>query len=137
MEVGIATGGQYGGSLKKLKLSCDPGIPLLGLYPEKTKKKKPKEQKTLKFKNIHPSVQSVIIYSSRDTEATLVSNKRWTNESVYLCTLHILSILNILSDVSQRKTDIILYHLYVNLKKMIRVNLGTVSQAWGKLGVWD
>lgn len=41
----------------------------------------------------------------------------------------------ILSDVSQRKTDIILYHLYVNLKKMIRVNLGTVSQAWGKLGV--
>ena len=32
-------GEQYGGSLKKLKieLPCDPAIPLLGIYPEKTK----------------------------------------------------------------------------------------------------
>ena len=31
-------GGQYGGSLKKLKIELpyDPAIPLLGIYPEKT-----------------------------------------------------------------------------------------------------
>ena len=32
-------GEQYGASLKKIKIQfpCDPAVPLLGIYPEKTK----------------------------------------------------------------------------------------------------
>ena len=50
--------------LKKLKIELpyDPAIPLLGVYPEKTK--------TLIQKDMHPNVQSSTIYNSKDMEAT-------------------------------------------------------------------
>ena len=50
--------------LKKLKIELpyDPAIPLLGVYPEKTK--------TLIQKDMQPNVQSSTIYNSKDMEAT-------------------------------------------------------------------
>ena len=55
-------GEQYGGSKKlKIELPYDPAIPLLGIYPEKTK--------TLNSKRyMHPNVHSSTIYNSQDME---------------------------------------------------------------------
>ena len=44
----------------KIKLPCDPSIPLLGIYPEKTNLKR----------YMHPSDYSNTIYNSQDVEAT-------------------------------------------------------------------
>ena len=51
--------------LKKLKieLPCDPAIPLLGIYPKKTKTLIQKDTFT-------PNVHGSIIYNSQDMEAT-------------------------------------------------------------------
>ena len=63
-------GKQYGVSSKKLKIELpyDLEIPLLGIYPEKTK--------TLIHRYMHPNVHSSTIYNSQDTEATQVSTNR-------------------------------------------------------------
>ena len=51
--------------LKKLKieLPCDPAIPLLGIYPEKTK--------TNWKRYMHPNVHSSTIYNSQGMAITL------------------------------------------------------------------
>ena len=50
--------------LKKLKIGLpyDPAVPLLGIYPKKTK--------TLIWKDMHTSVHCIIIYNWKDMEAT-------------------------------------------------------------------
>ena len=57
-------GGQRGSFLKKLKklieLPCDPAIPLLGIYLEKT---------VIQKDNMHPSVHCSNVNNSQDMEA--------------------------------------------------------------------
>ena len=57
--------------LKKLKIELpyDPGIPLLGIYPEKTIMQKDTCKKKKK-RYMHPNVHCSTIYSSQDMEAT-------------------------------------------------------------------
>ena len=49
--------------LKKLKieLPCDPAIPLLGIYPEKT---------IIQKRHMHPNVHCSTVYSSQVMELT-------------------------------------------------------------------
>ena len=64
--------------LKKLKieLACDPAIPLLGIYPPKTKNMNSKEY-------LYPYVHSSIVYNCQDREATCVPiNRRMNKETV-------------------------------------------------------
>ena len=75
-------GEEYGGSSKnsKIELPYDPAIPLLGIYPQKTK--------TVIWKHMHPYVYSSIIYNSQYMETTYMSINRWMdNEDVHVYTL--------------------------------------------------
>ena len=85
---------------------------------------------------MYPNIQSSNIYNSKDTEATQVLNKRWMNKvkKWYIYTMEYYAAIkknklmpfaaaqidleNItLSEISQRKTNIVLYHLHVESKK--------------------
>ena len=108
-------------SLKKLKIELphDPEIPLLGIYLEK--------MKTLIQKGyMHASVHSDI-YNSQDMEATYMSTDRWMDRVEYYSAIKQNEILPfaetwmdrgiiILNEVRQRKTNVIWYYLYVDLK---------------------
>ena len=64
MPTGATTGENSWKFLKKLKmeLSYDPAIPLLGIYPKKSK--------TVIWKNMHPYVHRSIIYNNQVLETT-------------------------------------------------------------------
>ena len=111
-------GEQYGGSLKilKIELPYDPAIPLLGIYIEKTKLQK----------DTYTPMFIAAIYNSQDMETTLMSIDRGMGKEdvVHIYTMEYypgikkneimpfaatwmdLEII-ILSEVSQRKTNII------------------------------
>ena len=121
----------------KIELQYDPEIPLLSIYPKKTK--------TLTQKDICTHVHCNIIYNRQDMGKTWVSieedvvyihNRIYSvikkNEIMpFAATWMDLEII-ILSEVSQTKTNIIWYQLYVEFKKMVQMNLFTKQ----KLSHW-
>ena len=55
----------------EIRLTYDPAIPILAIYPYKTE-----------FKKIHPNVQSSIIYNSQDMETGNLNVHQQMNKDV-------------------------------------------------------
>ena len=124
------------GFLKKLKieLAYDPAIPLLGMYLEKI----------ILQKDTCTPVFSAALFTITRTWRQLKCplTDEWIKKMWYIYTMEYYSAIKmneimpfaatwigveiiILSEVIQRKTNIIWYHLYVESKKMIQMNLIT------------
>ena len=83
---GIYLGYGFGlwSELKKMELSYDPVLPLLGIYPEGTENTNSKE-----YMNLY--VHWSIIYNNPDMEASLVLIKRWSDKVMVLINGQLLS----------------------------------------------
>ena len=120
-----------------LDLPYDPATPLLGIYPEK--------MKTLIQKDTCTPVFIAALFTVVKTwkQPKCASRDEWIkmwyiytmeyysyikkNKMTFAATWTDLEII-ILSEVSQRNTDIMWYHLYVESKKMIQMNLFTTQK---------
>ena len=115
-------------STKKLKIELlyDPTIPLLGIYQKKSK--------TLIWKDICTHMFIAAIYSSQDKEATQVLSNRQVDKGVVPIYNGILLAIKknkilpfvsawmdlegiMLSEISQRKTNTIWFHVYMESKE--------------------
>ena len=112
--------------LKKLKieLPCNPAIPLLVIYQDKT---------TVQKDTCNPMFCSCTIYNCQDMEKTWMSIERWMVKMWYIYIMEYYSAVKeneimpfaatwmyieiiILNEVRNRKTNTTWYHLYVESK---------------------
>ena len=75
---GIYLGYGFGlwSELKKMELSYDPVLPLLGIYPEGTENTNSKEY-------MHPYVHCSTISNSQNSEAAQVPMSRWVDQKLW------------------------------------------------------
>ena len=124
--------------LKKLKIELPyaPAIPLLGIYMEKT---------IIRNDTCTPVfIATLFTIAKTWKQPKCPSTEKWIKKMSYIYTMEYYSAIKkneimpfaatwmdleivILSEVSQRKANIIWYHLYVESKKRLQVNLSIVQ----------